>query len=98
MTFSSLLGPTGTVLTFRPRDRQLLIAFAVGRAARAFAGGRERECKGSTAKCSYLANKSIDIEMLSEVLDITIVSVAIPHMLGSFGATSDQITWVLTSY
>jgi MFS transporter, DHA2 family, multidrug resistance protein len=33
-----------------------------------------------------------------EVLDITIVSVAIPHMLGTFGATSDQITWVLTSY
>src|SRR5690349_12333228 len=33
-----------------------------------------------------------------EVLDITIVSVAIPHMLGSFGVTSDQITWVLTSY
>ena len=24
-----------------------------------------------------------------EVLDITIVSVAIPHMLGSFGVTSD---------
>ena len=33
-----------------------------------------------------------------EVLDITIVNVAIPHMLGAFGATSDQITWVLTSY
>ncbi|HLC08704.1 MAG TPA: MFS transporter, partial [Methyloceanibacter sp.] len=33
-----------------------------------------------------------------EVLDITIVSVAIPHMMGSFGATPDQITWVLTSY
>ncbi len=33
-----------------------------------------------------------------EVLDITIVNVAIPHMLGSFGATADQITWVLTSY
>src|SRR3972149_3249179 len=33
-----------------------------------------------------------------EVLDITIVSVAMPHMLGAFGATSDQITWVLTSY
>jgi MFS transporter, DHA2 family, multidrug resistance protein len=32
------------------------------------------------------------------VLDITIVNVAIPHMLGAFGATSDQITWVLTSY
>jgi DHA2 family multidrug resistance protein len=33
-----------------------------------------------------------------EVLDITIVNVAIPHMLGAFGATADQITWVLTSY
>ena len=33
-----------------------------------------------------------------EVLDITIVNVAIPHMLGAFGATTDQITWVLTSY
>src|SRR5680860_1120542 len=33
-----------------------------------------------------------------EVLDITIVSVAMPHMLGAFGATPDQITWVLTSY
>ncbi|ODA67589.1 Multidrug export protein EmrB [Methyloligella halotolerans] len=33
-----------------------------------------------------------------EVLDITIVSVATPHMLGAFGATQDQITWVLTSY
>jgi MFS transporter, DHA2 family, multidrug resistance protein len=33
-----------------------------------------------------------------EVLDITIVNVAIPHMLGAFGATPNQITWVLTSY
>jgi len=33
-----------------------------------------------------------------EVLDITIVNVAIPHMLGAFGATTDQISWVLTSY
>lgn len=33
-----------------------------------------------------------------EVLDMTIVNVALPHMLGAFGATPDQITWVLTSY
>jgi MFS transporter, DHA2 family, multidrug resistance protein len=33
-----------------------------------------------------------------EVLDITIVNVAMPHMLGAFAATPDQITWVLTSY
>ena len=33
-----------------------------------------------------------------EVLDMTIVNVAIPNMLGAFAATPDQITWVLTSY
>lgn len=33
-----------------------------------------------------------------EVLDMTIVNVALPYMLGTFGATTDQITWVLTSY
>jgi MFS transporter, DHA2 family, multidrug resistance protein len=33
-----------------------------------------------------------------EVLDMTIVNVSIPHMIGTFAATPDQITWVLTSY
>jgi DHA2 family multidrug resistance protein len=31
-------------------------------------------------------------------LDITICNVALPHMQGSVSASSDQITWVLTSY
>lgn len=35
---------------------------------------------------------------LIQVLDMTIVNVALPHMQGSLAATSDQITWVLTSY
>lgn len=33
-----------------------------------------------------------------EIVDGTIVSIALPHMMGTFGATTDQITWVLTSY
>ena len=33
-----------------------------------------------------------------EVLDSTIVNIAIPHIEAAFGATNDQITWVLTSY
>lgn len=33
-----------------------------------------------------------------QVLDITIVNVALPHMAGSLGATLDNISWVLTSY
>ncbi len=41
---------------------------------------------------------AVVLTAILEVLDITIVNVAMPHMLGAFGATSDQITWVLTSY
>jgi DHA2 family multidrug resistance protein len=33
-----------------------------------------------------------------EVLDTSIVNVALPHMQGSFSASVDEITWVLTSY
>lgn len=35
---------------------------------------------------------------LMQVLDTTIVNVALPHMEGSLGASPDQISWVLTSY
>ena len=35
---------------------------------------------------------------LLEVLDTTIVNVSLPHMMGSFGASPDQITWMVTSY
>ncbi len=33
-----------------------------------------------------------------QVLDTTIVNVALPHMAGELSASSDQISWVLTSY
>ena len=33
-----------------------------------------------------------------QVLDTTIVNVALPHMQGAMSATPDQISWVLTSY
>ncbi len=33
-----------------------------------------------------------------EVLDSTIVNVALPHMKAAFGITSDQTIWILTSY
>ncbi len=35
---------------------------------------------------------------LMQALDSTIANVALPYMQGSLSATSDQITWVLTSY
>ena len=33
-----------------------------------------------------------------QVLDTTIITVALPHMAGELSATPDQISWVLTSY
>src|SRR5471032_3229088 len=36
--------------------------------------------------------------VLMQALDTTIVNVALPYMEGSLSASSDQITWVLTSY
>ncbi len=35
---------------------------------------------------------------LMQVLDMTIVNVALPHMQGSLSAAPDEITWILTSY
>ena len=36
--------------------------------------------------------------VLMQALDTTIVNVSLPYMEGSLSASSDQITWVLTSY
>ncbi len=33
-----------------------------------------------------------------EVLDTTVVNVSLPHIAGNLGATTDEATWVLTSY
>src|SRR5690242_5898108 len=35
---------------------------------------------------------------IMQVLDTTITNVALPHMAGELGATSDSISWVLTAY
>jgi MFS transporter, DHA2 family, multidrug resistance protein len=38
------------------------------------------------------------LAVLMVILDMTVVNVALPHMMGALGATPDQITWVITSY
>ena len=35
---------------------------------------------------------AVMLAMMLEMLDMTVVNVALPHMMGSFGATNDQIT------
>lgn len=45
-----------------------------------------------------LLTVGIMMASLLQVLDSTIANVAIPHMRSTLGATSDEISWVLTSY
>ena len=41
---------------------------------------------------------AVMLATVMQVLDTTIVNVALPHMQGNLNATQDQISWVLTSY
>jgi len=46
----------------------------------------------------WLLSIAVMLSTVMVILDMTIVNVALPHMMGSLGATADQITWVLTGY
>lgn len=50
----------------------------------------------STTK--WLIAATVMIVAVMEVLDITIVNVAMQQMMGTFGATISEITWVITAY
>lgn len=46
----------------------------------------------------YLIAITVSLASVLELLDTSIVNVAIPHMMGNLGATLDQIAWVPTGY
>lgn len=46
----------------------------------------------------YIIAIVVSLAAFMEVLDTTIVNVALSHIGGSFGASPDESTWVLTSY
>ena len=49
-------------------------------------------------RTQWLIIITIMMTAVLEVLDSTIVNVALPNMMASLGANQNQITWVLTSY
>ncbi len=49
-------------------------------------------------KARFLITCAVMTATVMQVLDTTIVNVALPDMQGTFSATPDQISWVLTSY
>jgi DHA2 family multidrug resistance protein len=60
------------------------------------ANNNTKSCSSSCKRCLIVI--ALMSATLMQVLDTTIVNVALPHMQGSLGATSDQISWVLTTY
>ena len=46
----------------------------------------------------WLIALTVTLATFMEVLDTSIANVALPHIAGSLGASSDEATWVLTSY
>ena len=46
----------------------------------------------------WIIAASVILCTILEVLDSSIVNVALPHMQGSFSATIDEVTWVVTTY
>ena len=63
-----------------------------------FSGVTYTKSELSPATLRLLITIAIMLVTVMEVLDMTIVNVSLPPMMGSLGASSDQITWVLTSY
>jgi len=46
----------------------------------------------------WLIGVAVSLAAFMEVLDTTIANVALPYMAGTLGASTDESTWVLTSY
>jgi MFS transporter, DHA2 family, multidrug resistance protein len=46
----------------------------------------------------WLVAVTVTLATFMEVLDTSIANIALPHIAGSFGASTNESTWVLTSY
>jgi len=58
-------------------------------------GGLARE---DIYRYRYLIAFAVALASVLELVDTSIVNVAIPHMMGNLGATLDEIAWVSTGY
>ena len=47
---------------------------------------------------SWLLILGVMLAVILEILDTSIVNVALPNMMGSLGGTVDEIAWVVTAY
>jgi DHA2 family multidrug resistance protein len=62
------------------------------------AGGRAVEAAGPVHLSPWLISMIVVLATFMEVLDTSIANVSLPHIAGSLSASTDESTWVLTSY
>src|SRR5277367_234942 len=60
--------------------------------------GADSGPSSNSAVSPWLIAAAVMLPTFMEVLDTSIASVALPHIAGSLSATTDEATWVLTSY
>src|SRR6478735_7853490 len=56
----------------------------------------ERQWRPSVSP--WLIAVSVMLATFMEILDTSVANVALPHIAGNLSATTDESTWVLTSY
>src|ERR671930_1683030 len=54
--------------------------------------------RGQIFRVRYIIAFAVTLASVLELVDTSIVNVAIPHMMGNLGATLDEIAWVSTGY
>ena len=59
---------------------------------------RELSSPEYQAQHKWLIALAVMLGTVLEILDTSIVNVSLPHMQGSFSASVDEVTWVVTSY
>jgi MFS transporter, DHA2 family, multidrug resistance protein len=58
----------------------------------------QQHAHAAEAARKWIIATSVILCAILEVLDSSIVNVALPHMQGSFSAGVDEVTWVITTY
>jgi DHA2 family multidrug resistance protein len=59
---------------------------------------RQQLTRDQVYRARYIIAFAVTLASVLELVDTSIVNVAIPHMMGNLGATLDEIAWVSTGY
>jgi MFS transporter, DHA2 family, multidrug resistance protein len=85
-------------MTAPPTDTDTLTTTAAPRGTARVVSSPVPAADPDKYKYKYLIAIAVTLAAVLELVDTSIVNVAIPHMMGNLGATLDEISWVSTGY